>query len=190
MAKPIGMSRINAESTSDFDLEDSVVIPAGTILLRQGEPGDCAYMLLEGKMFAVRKGKNGLVPLGEIVPVNIVGENSLIGDKSRTVTVVAKVDCKVVKLSRHRLITLIRRYPDIAEIMVKVLCHRLVETTERLSEVERKPERPEAKREAAPVAATNGPKNGAEAVQSETGSPASVVRPKSRMAAIQRRRSR
>lgn len=113
---------------------DIVSIPQGTVLMKQGEKGNCAYLLLQGKMLVYRQGKNEMIPLGEVTPVNIIGELAILNSVPRTATVIAAEECKLLELNQHRLKSIIRRYPDIAEIIIKVMCNRLIHTTEQLAE--------------------------------------------------------
>ena len=115
--------------------KDAISIPAGTILMREGETGRCAYMLLEGRLQVERSGKDGPIDLGEIIPVNLVGELAILGEVPRTATVIVLEDSKLIELNKHRLRTIIRRYPDIAEIIIKILCQRISNTTNKLAEI-------------------------------------------------------
>ncbi len=136
---------------------DVISIPKGTVLVKQGEQGNCAYLLLGGKMGVYRQGKNEMIPLGEVVPVNIIGELAILNSVPRTATVIAIEDSQLLELNQHRLKSIIRRYPDIAEIIIKVMCTRLIHTTEQLAEAKGEspqPSTPQQKKAEVPPAAT------------------------------------
>ena len=115
-------------------VQDTLTIPMGTVLMREGDKGNCAYLLLEGRMAVERNGKQGPVPLGEIEPVNIVGELAILNEVPRTATVITLTECRVIELNKHRLRMIIRRYPEIAEIVIKILCNRLMQATDKLTD--------------------------------------------------------
>jgi predicted MFS family arabinose efflux permease len=72
----IGLDRLGV-------LARTVALPAGTAVIRQGEPGDDAYLLLAGRAEVVRDGR--LVAV--VGPGDLVGEAALLREAPRSATV-------------------------------------------------------------------------------------------------------
>ena len=66
-------------------------VAAGTVLLRQGEPGTAVYLLLDGVVGVERDGQ----ALAEYGPGVMLGERALLEDGNRTSTVTAVTACRV-----------------------------------------------------------------------------------------------
>lgn len=101
--------------------------PAGAILMREGQPGDGAYIILAGR-FEIIKALGtpdehlfGLRGVGEVV-----GEMGLLNqDGRRTASARAASDAQVIRLTRADFERLLGRYPTIAYEMLRVLSSRL-----------------------------------------------------------------
>jgi CRP-like cAMP-binding protein len=74
--------------------------PAGTVLMREGEPGDTFYLLEAGSL-RVDRGA-GQAEVARIEPGGFVGEIALIHDVPRTATVTAAEDAVVLTLDRDQ----------------------------------------------------------------------------------------
>ena len=75
-------------------------IAAGTVLMKQGETGDRAWLILDGhlEVFVSKDGKSQSVD--SAYGYEVVGEMALIDDGARTATVVALSDIVAIELSR------------------------------------------------------------------------------------------
>jgi CRP-like cAMP-binding protein len=69
-------------------------IPAGTELVRQGEPGSEIYLLLDGVIGVERDGSR----LAEYGPGAMLGERALLEGGTRTSTLVAVTRCRVASV--------------------------------------------------------------------------------------------
>lgn len=77
------------------------IFRAGETIMRQGEQGECAYVIDEGQVEILIEKTNGLVQrVGTRGPGTIIGEMSLVDDEPRTATVKAVQDCKMLEISR------------------------------------------------------------------------------------------
>src|SRR5688572_19476468 len=66
---------------------ERLTVEAGQVLLREGEPGDCFLLIVDGEASVTRDGKTvGVVGRG-----SIVGEQALLRDHRRSATVTATV---------------------------------------------------------------------------------------------------
>lgn len=85
-----------------------VEVPAGQVLMTQGEPGDSMYLSISGRLRAYVRGDDGEERMvREMARGQIVGELSLYTDSPRSATVVAVRDTVLVRLGKdafHRLL--------------------------------------------------------------------------------------
>jgi MFS family permease len=86
---PVGLERLAAK-----------VVPrevvAGDLLLREGDPGDCAYLLAEGELVADRNGRE----IGRIEPGSVAGEIALLNDTARMASVRALRNSRLFRIDR------------------------------------------------------------------------------------------
>jgi CRP-like cAMP-binding protein len=78
-----------------------VSVPAGTVLIRQGDPGDAYYAIAAGELDASQDGHF----LRQCGRGEGVGEIALLRSIPRTATVVAHTDATVYKLDREPFLT-------------------------------------------------------------------------------------
>nr|AGU11855.1 Cyclic nucleotide-binding domain [uncultured organism] len=76
----------------------------GAVLFERGDPGDCAYFVVSGRLRAVGTTAEGEVKvLGDIQSGETVGEAAVVSATSRSATVVAARDSVLVRIDADRL---------------------------------------------------------------------------------------
>jgi MFS family permease len=90
---PIAVARL-ASRLEPFDLG------AGATLLREGDPGDRAYLLEEGELVAEQGGRE----IGRVRPGAVVGEIALLRDAPRMATVRAVTPSRLLTIERDEFI--------------------------------------------------------------------------------------
>jgi serine phosphatase RsbU (regulator of sigma subunit) len=115
------------------DLErtlSQVELPAGTQVFREGEPGECFYILLEGEVEIVKAhGLEGARRLAVRGPGEFVGEMGLlVKDGLRTATVISLTPVHLLKITQADFNRLLQQWPDLAREMLAELSFRLRET--------------------------------------------------------------
>lgn len=76
-------------------------VPAGEVLIRQGEPSDAMYVVVTGRLQAVVQGPDGSrTVVRETGAFRTVGELGLLADLPRSATVFALRDSEVLRLGR------------------------------------------------------------------------------------------
>lgn len=101
-------------------------ISAGEHLFSEGDPGDCLYILVAGKMTISRSNEKGeAVLLAQLDAGQPVGEMALLDELPRSATAVASEDCELLRLDKLRFHSLVMQRPQILLGMCKVLATRL-----------------------------------------------------------------
>ncbi len=108
------------------NMEGYQAFPAGTVILKKGEPGDVMYVVKAGTV-EVRDGRR---LLDTVEPGGVVGEVALIDAGGRSASVIAKTDCQLLPIDEEQFILLVERMPYFALQVMRVLAHRLRRTTE------------------------------------------------------------
>jgi bacteriocin-type transport-associated protein len=110
-------------------------LPPGTILIREGQPVNAVYIVLDGvlEVSGSGVGGGGRVPLG---CGEVVGEMSFIDARPPSATVSAKENTVVLAIPRAGLSARLERNPEFAarfyRSLAVFLSHRLRDTVQRL----------------------------------------------------------
>jgi len=115
---------------------ESVRLPKGTVVLREGDAPDAAYILLEGQceLYRTVEGRQRFVRL--LSPREVFGETSIFGDSTRTASIVAATDVSLVRVTRAALEREIER-SDWLQAFVRALAERFIELDRRVRELEK-----------------------------------------------------
>jgi CRP/FNR family cyclic AMP-dependent transcriptional regulator len=100
---------------------DEVSMPAGSLIVDQGQMGREAFVVLEGSVTVKRNGKK-ITTLG---PGSIVGELSLLDHGPRTATVVCDTDCLFLLLSQRTFLGVVDDVPALAHKLLASLATRI-----------------------------------------------------------------
>ncbi len=104
----------------------------GEVLCRQGETGDAAFIILDGTADVQVERKEGTMSVATLAKNDIVGEIAILCDVPRTATVVAKGDVTTLKVTKDLFFGLVKDFPEIGIEIMRVLAHRLEQTTGQL----------------------------------------------------------
>ncbi|MBW2389480.1 MAG: cyclic nucleotide-binding domain-containing protein [Deltaproteobacteria bacterium] len=110
---------------------ERVGVPGGSILFRQGDPGDSVYILLRGRLqVVITDPESGLERiLGEIAPGEAVGEIGLLTGEPRTATLWATRDSRLARIGQTAFDELAERNPSLYRQLAKIVVERLRERT-------------------------------------------------------------
>jgi phosphoserine phosphatase RsbU/P len=98
---------------------------AGAILMRQGERGSFALMLLEGVVDIYVEIPTGPIQIAMLGRNQIVGELGLFTDTPRTATAISRSDTLAVRIAHEMLLELVAAHPSIALKIIGELGRRL-----------------------------------------------------------------
>jgi CRP/FNR family transcriptional regulator, cyclic AMP receptor protein len=104
-------------------LAEEIEVPAGRVLIRQGDPGREAFVISEGRAKATIRGK-GSAKLG---PGECFGEMALLHSAPRSATVTAESDMRLLVLGSRQFSELIESVPVVGRRVLAALAERLRE---------------------------------------------------------------
>ena len=94
---------------------------AGVELIKEGEPGDALFVILDGEAVVYVGG----VEVDRAGPGAYFGEMALLDGEPRSATVVAETDMRVAVIDVHLFRTMLREFSDLAEQLLIALAGEL-----------------------------------------------------------------
>jgi len=106
----------------------------GDVIVRQGESGDCMYVIQEGRVqvFVEKDGKEVLLrepPEGEV----FIGEMGIFEKQVRSATVRARGNARVLTLDKKQFLRRIQEDPSLVFLLVQTMSRRIRDLTEEVS---------------------------------------------------------
>lgn len=104
--------------------------PPGSVLMRQGGPSDCMYVIISGLVRVERLHTDITEPiiLAELGPGETVGEMGLLDGEPRSATVVAAEHTETLELSATSLEETMLQFPEVMTSLLRTLSRRLRST--------------------------------------------------------------
>ncbi len=102
-------------------LADERDVPAGTELIREGEPGNEFYVVVEGDVEVRRSGRR----VARLGAGSFVGEIALLSRSPRTATVVATTPLHVLAISGREFVALLDSLPELWLKVARTLADRV-----------------------------------------------------------------
>lgn len=94
--------------------------PSGTVLFRQGEAGEKAYYIDEGRVSIVQEDET----IAVVGPGDIFGEMALIDDRSRTASAICATDCRLLAVTRDYLHDVMGRADPALPFILRIVLQR------------------------------------------------------------------
>ena len=117
---------------------ERLTFEAGHVLFKQGDAGDAAYILIEGKAEVMIDTPGGSMLVATLERNAIVGEIAILCDVPRTATVTAKGKLVALKIVKDVFLRMINDFPEMAVEIMRELAQRLEATNEQLREAKAK----------------------------------------------------
>lgn len=112
-------------STKDLEKiaksSDEIKMPAGSLIVDQGQTGREAFVLVEGTVVVRRNGKK----INTMGPGTVVGELSLLDHGPRTATVICETDCVLLLLDQRHFMGVLDDVPALAHKLLATLAGRI-----------------------------------------------------------------
>lgn len=105
---------------------------AGEIIMRQGEKGDCAYIIEKGQVEILIERSDGATQhVGTRGEGTIIGEMAIVDDAPRTATVKALKDCQMLEISRDDFAQRLKTTDPVIQMISQVILTRYRDTLTR-----------------------------------------------------------
>jgi hypothetical protein len=128
-----GISR--EELTTLLTMIKSLRVACDQAVVREGEPGDSLYLVVEGMLRVTTRGDSGEeIRLADLGPGDFFGEVSLLTGRPRTATVTAASDAELLELDRDTVDRLRHRHAQIEDSLSEFHRRRAEHTIEALIE--------------------------------------------------------
>jgi CRP/FNR family cyclic AMP-dependent transcriptional regulator len=124
------LDAINGDLQADWlePFASTVHLHDGERLFSTGDPGSTIYFIVSGTIHLVESG----VELG---PGSLIGEVAMFSPSgTRTQSVVASSDARLLSMSQDELITLYRQHPDFGVYLLRLVTSRLLENAARVQQ--------------------------------------------------------
>jgi CRP-like cAMP-binding protein len=105
----------------------------GERFIRQGDEGDCLYVIVDGEVDVVI---DGIGQVGHIGHKNIIGETAILSGNPRNANCIAATSLTVLKLARDDFWELMDERPEIATGIIRVLVDQLAVLIEKLQDAQ------------------------------------------------------
>jgi CRP/FNR family transcriptional regulator, cyclic AMP receptor protein len=99
----------------------------GAIVMQQGEPGECMYVVLEGHADVFREHDGSATHLATLGPGDFIGEMSLFEHETRSATVRAHGEVRMLTVDRRTLLSRIHEDPSLAMKILERMSRRVRE---------------------------------------------------------------
>lgn len=117
------------ETRTDHELS----LAAGEAVFREGDPSDCAYVIVEGAVEISKLMESGPVPLAELRPGDVFGELGLLDESPRSATATAKGPTKIRRIERETFLDKLHSDPAFSLPLVGRLAEHLRDTSDRMA---------------------------------------------------------
>jgi hypothetical protein len=131
LLKSVGLLKeISAEDLSYVaGIAEETEVAAGTLIFREGDYGDCLYIIIGGSV-RIHKGERELAVLGRL---QSLGEMAVLDGAPRSASATALEETTMIKVNREQFLDVMRSSPEIMQGIIRLLLARLREANEKLS---------------------------------------------------------
>ena len=113
-------------------MSERVGFDDGKLLCRQGDPGDAAYLIIEGEVEIILEDPAGPLIVATIGANEIVAEMAILCDAPRNASVRAKGRVVALRISKEPFKRMIGEFPAMAVSIMRELAQRLDSTNNQL----------------------------------------------------------
>ena len=105
----------------------------GEIIIKQGEKGNCLYVIQEGKVDVIHESPEGDVKVAELGDSDFFGEMGLFEDDVRSCTIRAAGEVRVLTIDKRNFFKSINRDSTLAYRLLEKMSNRLREANEKIN---------------------------------------------------------
>lgn len=107
------------------DMAEPLSLRAGECLIRQGDMGDAAYVVLGGELEIQKQTGKSLIKIDVRNPGDVVGEMALLSNATRNASVIAKSNVEVLRIPQDAFVSLLTSSPGAAMTVLHWVMARL-----------------------------------------------------------------
>ena len=105
----------------------------GQVLFKQGDPGDRAFVIVEGAVDVIVETADGPQVLSNPGRGDVIGELALLCEEPRTATVKANQPLTVLSISGDVFFKLIQENSEVSMALTRIVAKRLVQTMKKMA---------------------------------------------------------
>ena len=120
-----------------MDMAEPVSLRAGDILIKQGDLGDSAYVILSGEFEIQKQTGQSLIKIDVRNPGDVVGEMALLSRGPRNATVISKTDSETLRIPQEAFEELLRSSSTAAIAVLHWVITRLTQNESLLHQQEK-----------------------------------------------------
>ena len=113
---------------------DRLTFAPGQELFHQGDPGDAAYIIIDGEADVIIDTPAGEISVAKVGKNDLIGEIAILCDVPRTATIKALSEVTTLAISKDLFFQMVTEFPDMGIEIMRELAHRLERTTNQLRE--------------------------------------------------------
>jgi len=113
-------------------MSERVGFDDGKTICHQGDPGDAAYLIIDGQVDIVLEGPAGPVTVATLGANEIVGEMAILTGAPRAATMRAKGRLVALRIAKDPFMRMVREFPNMAVSIMQELAHRVESTNNQL----------------------------------------------------------
>ncbi len=98
---------------------------AGRTIFREGDPADCAYIVVSGTVRLLQKQRGEQVEVRQVSTGAAFSELALLTQAKRTMTAQADTDVATIRVSRSAVRRILEEYPELAAGMYREISNNL-----------------------------------------------------------------
>src|SRR5688500_1901308 len=120
-----------------MNMAEPVSLRAGEVLIKQGEPGDSAYVVMKGEFEVQKQTGQSLIKIDVRNPGDVVGEMALLSQAPRNATLIAKTDGEVLRIPQEAFDQLLQSSTTAAMAVLHWVMSRLTQNESLLHQQEK-----------------------------------------------------
>jgi signal transduction histidine kinase len=120
-----------------MDMAQPVSLRAGDVLMRQGDDGDAAYVVIRGEFEVQKQSGQSMIKIDVRSPGDVVGEMALLSHAPRSATVIAKTDSETLRIPPEAFEELLLSSPTAAMAVLRWVMARLSQNESLLHQQEK-----------------------------------------------------
>jgi len=110
----------------------------GDVVVRQGEIGNCMFVIQQGGAEVIREGEGGEVRIATLKKGDTFGEMAIFENEVRSATVRALGEARILTIDKRTFLRRVQEDPTLAFNILRILCERIRHHNAELFELRRR----------------------------------------------------